>query len=83
MSESGEIAKATAKEEADSLRGIACSGRAALAAPYAAGGVFVALPLVAGWERVADVREGQRQRQRKKQIPFGNDKQREAVLVWG
>ena len=52
------------------LVGIACSSSAALAAPPAAIGVVVALPLVAGWG--GGGRWGM-QKQQKKQIPFGDE----------
>ncbi len=64
------------------LVGIACSSSAAFAAPYVADFAFVALPLVAlrgGGGRLQ--MQQQRQEQRKKQIPFGNDKQRGMVVV--
>ena len=64
-------AKAVTKAEADSLRGIACSSSASLAAPYVADAVFVALPLVAG-----GTCGGRREQRMQQQIPFGDDKQR-------
>ncbi len=59
-------AKAVTKAEADSLRGIACSSSASLAAPYVADAVFVALPLVAG-----GTCGGRREQRMQQQIPFG------------